>query len=194
MIPCIVVMNGPPQVGKDTTAKLLGEELQNYTIEKFAFPLEEALSAYSGKPLSSSEFRALREDLKDKPVLKNNLTPRKFMQETSTLIKKYFGEGVFGQMCAERCRKLTDHHYIFITDCGFQKEFDTFIETLQGTMCRVMFLRVCSPGYTFLGDTREWVVPREGIPFDILYNPHTTFDDLRHEIKKYTNKNYFYGP
>lgn len=153
----IILFNGPPLVGKDTAGDiitshdLLGKDV---AVEKFARPLVEALASYSGLHINSVEFVILREMHKDKPVLANGtLTPRQFMQDLSTLMKKYWGDGVFGEMCARVCNKLSNE-YILITDAGFQAEVERFRDLVEG---EVDVVQINRPAYTFADDTREYV-------------------------------------
>lgn len=185
----IILLNGPPQVGKDTFDKIVEDiiEEQKYVgfermiyrgSFKFAEPLEDALAQWSGFPIKSPEFNQLRNEDKDKQVLHNDLTPRKFMQEFSTLMKKFWSDYIFGRICGEKVKKYLkdapeDMIYI-VTDCGFQKEFEAFVNTVLGSkfasMTRLHLVRVHRPEHTFDGDTREWIFTDKFNSIDVFNN------------------------
>lgn len=203
----VILLNGPPQAGKDTIAKVMAEVLRraNWTcyFEKFAYPLEKALSEYSGIPMGTSQWQWLRETAKDEPVLANDLTPRKFMQEQSELAKRFWGEDVFGRLCANKVmnrvseNRLTYDRYkpcvVFITDSGFQAEYDAFCHRLS--QCRDEFhslsmnpvvMQIDRTGKSFEGDTREYVNSHEiNHTFHFFNNEVETRMDILESLRQY---------
>lgn len=163
----IILLNGPPQCGKDTFALISSTHTYNAYILKFAEPLEQALSTLSGYQRGSEEFQHIREECKDDPIL-NGYSPRSFMQEYSELFaKKFFGQDVFGKMCAKKVNTILDHVglgnvVIFVTDCGFQNEVDAFINGITRP-CTTHLVRIHRDGCSYRSDTREWVFNNSGL-------------------------------
>lgn len=152
----IIILNGPPGIGKDTIgAYLTGREYPAVKIS-FKSPMFDIALAILGPELYG-EFIDLYmdRDQKEKPqVITRGMSPRQFMIWISEeVIKPKFGEQYFGNRLAlsisEMCRDLA----IVVTDGGFPEEIKPLVKAGH----EVHICRLHREGFTFKGDSRNYI-------------------------------------
>lgn len=151
----VIILNAPPGAGKDTIGALLEQTARQHVVKmSFKEPMFNIALAMLGKNLYR-KFLAAYDDReqKEKPQLfLNGKTPREFMIWISeSVIKPQFGNKYFGVLFA---RKAVEMPYsIICTDGGFPDE----IKPLIGAGLYVHICRLHRDGYTFEGDSRDYI-------------------------------------
>lgn len=148
----IVILNAPAGAGKDTIASLLSS--YGYEPKSFKDPMFNILKSLSG--LSDSEFfmNYNDRDIKEAPQdIFNGLSYREVMIKISEeWVKPWLGKEFFGDVASRSCDKCSN--YVF-SDGGFIDE----VEKLHNDGHEVVVLRIRREGYTFDGDSRDYVYP-----------------------------------
>lgn len=158
----IVCINGAPGTGKDTVGGMLVAkhlEIKNtggVKIMKMAHPLDHIAQKLIGA--TNGEYKLLREEQKDRVLTEFNMKVslrRLLINISEKLIKPNMGKVWFAQQCADKIRSLKNMvSVVFITDCGFQYEFDHFKESVSD-IAYVRLINLQRDGHTFEDDSRE---------------------------------------
>lgn len=152
-----ILLNGPAGVGKDT----LADRLVPYGFEKHAFKacLYKKTAEYF---LISEELltaRAQDRILKEKPwgltELKGKvISPREALIHVSErIIKPEFGDSYFGDAAVATCVSNSTELAVF-SDSGFDAE----VFPLQELFDTLLIIRLHRDGFTFEGDSRNYLV------------------------------------
>lgn len=151
----IIVLNAPPHAGKDT----IGGLVKDYSpvplrLLSFKQPMFDIACAMLG-PSNYRKFLAAYNDRsqKEKPhAFLNGMSCREFMIWISEdVIKPRFGNGYFGKAFAQEAE--SSDIPVICTDGGFP---DEIIELIRGGH-EVKVCRLHRPGYTFEGDSRDYI-------------------------------------
>lgn len=154
-----VLLNAPPGAGKDTIATLMQ---MMFHMHKLAFKDQlylETIAHYDLDEDQADEFlrRAVDRQLKEEPWEVTGDTPRWMLIETSEkYIKPTKGPSFFGDSVVERVKQMGYEH-IVLSDSGFPEETQPLIDHFD----RVVICRLHREGYTFDGDSRNYL---EGFP------------------------------
>ena len=165
----IILVNGPPQSGKDTLGRLVVAELERRgrpaRVEKFAEPIKRgAHSAYGLPPtLDTEHFN----DCKDVPEPRfHGRTPREvYIAFSEAFMKPLHGDGIFGELLAQRLLRggarapVGPGACVVVTDSGFDAEAERLAEELGLSAESVTVARVSRPATSFEGDSRDYVAP-----------------------------------
>lgn len=170
-----VIFNGPPRVGKDTLSRLIVPYLSG-PVRITCFK-EKLYDATFTRLLPEFQLFAPRDwwgsekydDLKDDPLAKLVMqdgfegTARECLIHVSEdIIKPAFGAGYFGEMMADTLKP----GYNIISDGGFGPELDPVIEAAD----YVVVVRLYKTGYTFAGDSRNYIdIDIEGAHPDLSF-------------------------
>ena len=159
-----VILNGPPNSGKDTLGHLLGDygfkcramkdQLYIETAKYFGIQLEKLIIAATDRALKEHPWHRLK--------LGNlELSPRDALIHVSEkCIKPRYGDAYFGQLSADKCLEAGEPLVVF-TDGGFASEITPLLITFNS----VVVFRLYRNGCTFDGDSRSYL---EG--FDHTYD------------------------
>lgn len=147
----VVILNGPPQSGKDDGAKFLAERFNGHH-QEFKAQLF-SLTKLIWNIKDDAWDRMYERDLKEEPTeLLGGMSPRGSLIHTSeTVIKPNYGREYFGK-CAAR---LLEDGVTFFSDGGFVEEVRPMLDTIGEE--NVLIIRLYRPGYTFEGDSRDWL-------------------------------------
>lgn len=183
----LILLNGPPRSGKDTSFEILHALLRAKTgvvHEKFSLPIKLAFAGMMGVlPLLPGYIVERYEARKDETVPELGVSFRQWQIDFSEkLMKPQYGDDVFARLFLQRC-----HHWnapnttIVVSDCGFTVEYRTVVASKM--FSRVTLLHTERHGCTFVNDSRETVWPgvRDDTALFKLYN-NGTVDDLRRRI------------
>lgn len=179
----LILINGPRSSGKDHSARHIIDHYTDQTIvfERFSRPFKEAFAAMMG--VAIDEYFNVegyeRDKLKPIPILGNISFVQWQIDFAEKFMKPLYGKNIFSKLMLHR---LEEYQYIYpfqdygeivvvIPDCGFQVEVDTIINEFPSQDIRL--LRLERPGFTFAGDSREYVEPRGGIRFETIKNDST---------------------
>lgn len=146
-----LILNGPPGVGKDTIAGLLGE----YGFKQHAFKtaLYEETAKHYKVPLDAFLAVATDREKKEQIWEETGESPRQMLIHTSEdIIKPEQGSDFFGRRAAARCMETQDPLVVF-SDGGFVEEIPPLMEVFQ----HVLIVRLYRDGYDFSNDSREYL-------------------------------------
>lgn len=152
----VIIMNGPPFSGKDTSADMV--ELE-YGADHLRFKTKlYAITALINN-LDLTEFIdvATNVDLKDTLVLKNGKTARQLLIQTSEdVIKPTYGDDYFGKDVGDSILK-SDNTLFVISDSGFTEELKSMMlgGNLDGSA--VTLVRIHRDGCNFDNDSRKYI-------------------------------------
>lgn len=165
----VIILNGPAGCGKDTLAMALVEMGFAKGTTSFKNPMFNIALAALG-PDAYHEFLDGYDDRarKEKPEgFLNGLSRRQFMIAISEqFIKPVFGDDYFGKYLAEN---LPDGDEVFVvSDGGFASEVAPIVAAGHD----VRIVRLHRDGYTFIGDSREYLYDVSGVKdYDVYIIP-----------------------
>lgn len=147
----VVILNGPPRVGKDTAAYAITGAIHGSVIRRFSAPLKAATHAAFGLDVPYY----LYEHCKDEPTSEfHGLTPRQaYIAMAEKGLKAAFGTQHFGRILADRLAREQDRiPLVVVPDSGFVEEAGPVIEAVGAE--NVLLIRLHRPRHTFAGDSR----------------------------------------
>lgn len=181
----IVILNAPPSSGKDTIARLLSSH--GYAVTEFKETMFKIATTLSGLELHEYMARYDNRNLKELPWDKlGGLSCREFMIHISEdIMKPLYGDDVFGKRASERCEQLLGEGYdnVVFSDGGFIDEVNKLI--YDGF--EVAVVRLHRDGYTFEGDSRDYLYPNNCKCLDINLvdgHPFLAVEEILREIGK----------
>jgi len=154
----IVILNGPPGIGKDTLADMIVEKGQGLWKKlNFKDELYEDTAWHYGLETYLVKDVATDRDTKEVPsVLFGGKTPREALIHVSeTLMKPRHGNDYYGQALAST---ISQHmhdgieHFI-IADGGFEEEINPIVDDFNN----VHIIHMLEDGYDFEGDSRNYI-------------------------------------
>ncbi len=161
MLDTCVILNGPPNCGKDTIARLLTEYGFNHR-EMKARLYADTIEQFDLTGNRPGEFmkRATDRDLKERPWYPlrvrgslDCLSPRQALIYTSQEIKKpQFGEAYFGKAAAEDC--VADYAMLAVFSDG---GFDSEVACLAPVYKNLHIFRLHREGCTWGNDSRSYL-------------------------------------
>lgn len=175
-----VILNGPPNVGKDT----LGFMLEDYGFKKMAFKDQLYIDTAARYGVSETQLIEQASDRVTKEVPWDQLrhptsgrimSPREALIETSeNYIKPLLGKDYFGQAAVRACKAKHAVLAVF-SDGGFPEE----IKPLQEAYLNTVIIRLHREGTSFAGDSRSWLKGFENT-HDLVLTAGLARADLEH--------------
>lgn len=149
----VVILNGPPNSGKDTIAEAL--EAEGYSHIRFKDALYRDTAKLFDMPLA--QFIALASNRYTKEVPHAGLSmysPREALIYCSeSVMKELYGKDYYGRQLAERVAS-TDNDAFIVSDGGFEEELAP-VKRLADT--KVVVVRLLRSGCSFQGDSRKYL-------------------------------------
>jgi dephospho-CoA kinase len=145
----IILLNGPPGVGKDTIANILIEKYGGVNL-KFTQPLRDSVCAIFGILDSELDFR------KNRPIdpAKSNYRIRDAMIDIAEIvIKPNVSKDWFANILLN---KINDQDLIIISDLGFIRELEVIYASLKDTY-EFELWKIYRTGKDFARDSRNYV-------------------------------------
>jgi hypothetical protein len=161
MIKRIVLINGPAQSGKDSLAKFMMKAYSGGSVEmKMAAPIVGAMVALFGENAVVGNYESFKTT---NPLPAYDVTGRQAMIDFSEdYLKKTFDPMIFADLLLAKVGGLPeDVDTVFVSDSGFQLEYDTVYLWADHEDVEVILIRVSRPGHSFSSnDSREKVFHR----------------------------------
>lgn len=152
----VIILNGPPGCGKDTLSGIM-DEIGGFYVHSFKKPMFEIAEAMLGQA-SFREFMRLYNDrdTKDMPCdLLGGMSPREFFIHISeSFVKPIMGKQHFGDLASEGVHEALSH--VVFSDGGFPDEVKSLVFS-KHSMYEVFLVRLHREGYTFEGDSRDYI-------------------------------------
>ena len=162
-----ILLNGPPDSGKDYIADLAVQKL-GYHKEELKRPLYEMCRLATG--MTDFETKARNRYTKDIgliPYGNTKVSPRKFMQiMAEEIIKPAAGKDIFARMLYERTKHLSNT--VIVSDAGLPEE----------VLPNSIVIRVIRPKTDFSLDTRKYLPTRHTI-----HNTNNILEQLVTEVQ-----------
>lgn len=147
----VVILNGPPGVGKDVLARMLIKE--GWVIKQFKDELYKNTAMYYGISVVDLIDICNKRELKEVPnPVFGGLSPRQALIHVSeAIMKPQYGSGVFGELLADAA---FEHRFVIVPDGGFKAEMQA-VEMFH----ELTVIRLFRDGMTFEGDSRSYAQP-----------------------------------
>lgn len=156
----VIILNAPAGCGKDTIAKLLVAE--GYEVEEFKSPMFDVAVALSGQTRQEFMLDYNDREAKEAPQARlGGLSYREFMIKISEeWAKPLLGNSVFGSLASNSCNRKRN---VVFSDGGFIDEVNYLVSAGHD----VTVVRMHRLGFTFEGDSRNYIYPESCRSFDI---------------------------
>ncbi len=163
----VVLLNGPPRVGKDTAGKALAAHFGAILL-KFAEPLKLATHALYGHfNLPADAFECTKGIPSD---AFGGLTPREaYITVSERMVKPALGDRFFGRVMAGRLVALRTlgAYLVAVTDSGFAGETAPVVDAIGADNVLLVRLHAEGRGRSFAGDSRGHITIPCVTTFDI---------------------------
>ena len=152
MRPRIIIINGPPQSGKDTVGALV-EAFTGAYRTKFARALKDRAHAMVGLNVAHDHFERQKDV---QMAVFGGMTPRQFyIWVSEEVIKPLFGDRYFGEITLQDIKvQVSQGRAVVVTDSGFVSEALPVVEAYPGC---VELWRIYRDGRSFSGDSRSHI-------------------------------------
>lgn len=168
----VVLLNGPKHSGKTTLGKAVTRGLQRahpdswFTSFGFADDLKRATHAALGMyNIPFDFFEDRKEDRLDEFL---GLSPRQaYIAHSEVYMKQVYGGDVFARLAFKKIVGIRQNDletsqnmnaaksFFIMTDCGFQREVETFCDLFGGA--NILLVQLHRKGKDFAGDSRGYV-------------------------------------
>ena len=149
----VIILNGPPGSGKDDATKHLTETSPTIHHNEFKKQLITLTKQIWGVTDSEWDEMYTRENKEIPTPVFDGMSPRQALIHTSeVVIKPNYGNDYFGRFAA---KSLQDDGINVFSDGGFVEETHIISDAVGSE--NLMVVRIKRPGYTFEGDTRNYL-------------------------------------
>jgi hypothetical protein len=148
----VVLLNGPPGVGKDTIAAQMCRE---QGVEHFEMKTDVYRTCANLFHIDEEDFRLRARDryMKEQPAYWWGMSPRDMLIFASEqVVKPMYGSDYYGRCAAERVKNSSCDVAVF-SDGGFDEELSGFLDAGY----QVVVVRLFREGHTFEGDSRKYL-------------------------------------
>ena len=147
-----VVLNGPPNCGKDTIANTT-VELHGWRKYKIADPLKLGAHALLGDSLDIMKYEGLAKDEPQEDLF--GKVPRDwYIYLSEEVLKKNFGKDILGHIAVKFLSRLP-HAVVIVSDCGFMEELDPLINAFGAK--NFYIVQMFRNGCTYANDSRGYL-------------------------------------
>lgn len=172
--PKVILLNGPPQCGKDTVGNMIAEMRMNAVLRKFAQPITDVMQTMFGVTCSDGFPKG---DPCDE--LGGKTRREVAISFSEDWIKPNFDDRLFGRILL---RKIAEHDHgqcAVVTDSGFWPEADVLLKHFNPG--EVELVKISRPGCTFEGDSRNYWSDERVVRRQILNDG--SLEDLQAQVK-----------
>lgn len=159
----ILILNAPPQSGKDEIAEYLSENYGAVHMEVKELLFQVAVRAAGiSRPLWDALYQRDYKEVPTPYLMINGVTvsPRQWMIHCSEkVIKPLFGKNAFGKAAVQELinRKLRPNSVVVFSDGGFREEIGSISDFAHATDGGFYLARVHREGYDWGSDSRNWL-------------------------------------
>ena len=151
----LILINGAPQVGKDTMGDYIINNVITLIVKyKMTTPLDKIFREIFPQ-LSDEEFYMYRETKKDitQDIFKGKSLRQIYIELSENVIKPLFGKDYFGKYASH----ILNNNPVdtVITDCGFNYEIEALLSSINKDAWDIHTFTILRPGYNYSGDSRE---------------------------------------
>lgn len=171
----IIILNGPPESGKDTLANfIVNANYRDFVTTKFAYPLKRACKEAYG--VSDNLFNAIESNHEMKNRKMDIFFGKSWREVNIDMSEKFFkkqhGKDVFGKILVNRIMDLDiDNITVVLSDGGFNEEVVPLIEKFGSD--NVFLVKLFRKGKDFENDSRKYIDGEKlGIETFELHNKH----------------------
>lgn len=152
----VILLNGPPQSGKDCVAGFLRNEYGAQVV-RFSTPIKAFAHARYGLVTTVDAYEHVKDESCDEF---DGRTPRSVYIEVGNALRSFTSNLGVAALAANIV--LESHASLFvIPDCGFPEERDAFKVDLIGFGLVASLVRVTRPGCDFSSDSRRFLAGYE---------------------------------
>ena len=160
----VLILNGPPGIGKDTLANMLCEvapvirgEFKHFLYVEAAQWIQDYVKDAENITTAIVKARNENRELKELPWFLE-LSVRRILQIVSEdVVKPAIGKDYFGRIAAKYWYGKHIHHVI--SDGGFSEEVNAVCDKFGAE--NVTVIRLKAPGFTFETDSRKYLMRDE---------------------------------
>lgn len=165
-----ILLNGPPQSGKDTAGSAILATTYDTTRMKFSDPVKRGTHASYGMDPDVSF-----EEVKDQPRPEFlYLTPRNaYITHSESYMKQIHGSNVFGRIFANRLRQ--EIRNVVVPDSGFVDEAIPVLDYLNPE--NVLVVNISRSGCNFDNDSRSYISLPGTIHVSVQNNERDAFEN-----------------
>lgn len=152
----ILLFNGPPRSGKDTSALTIERNIPHIGFDRFAMPLKLAFAAVAGaKVLDKYGTVEPYESTKGEIIPWLGVSYRQWQIDFSEkFMKPLYGDDIFARLFVQR-NKNFDGSAIVVPDSGFYSEAAPVAKAFGEE--NTLLVRIHRPGFDFTGDSRSYL-------------------------------------
>lgn len=149
----VVLVNGPPRVGKDTAAEGVLKHFLFARMLKFSDPVKNGTHAAYGLHVGTNYFEMVKDEPQDCFF---GLTPRQaYIAHSEKYMKPMHGKNVYGKIFVNRLREMWEVPLIVTPDSGFVDEATPVIAELGPD--HILLIRLHREGCNFERDSRGYL-------------------------------------
>lgn len=146
----ILILNGPPNCGKDTAASFIHDALRDYDCvhEKFSKPLKTIVPAIVGE--SSMQLEMTKEDV----IEQFGLSYRQMQIQVYQKLSEVFSESWLGYAMCSRIEASEDNLFV-ISDGGRNADIQPVVSRFG--VSNICIMQIMREGCSFEGDIRSYI-------------------------------------
>jgi hypothetical protein len=152
----VILLNGPPRVGKNTSAELLRAATPASTVIGFSHHLKRMVHGIylgaAGWAMDPDAFDAVKSEPQD--MLNGKSWRWAYIHYSEQVIKPLHGKEWFGEMFV-RAMHASGAQAVIVPDSGFREEAERTVREVGHE--NVLLIRLHRDGVTFAGDSRSYI-------------------------------------
>ena len=153
----IIILNGPPGVGKDTIANLIAEKTPFFEHMRFKIPLYADTARYFSINIPTFIDWAEDRNAKEAPVIQTAtglISPREALIHVSEdLVKPAFGNDHYGLLAAKKILLSKSKSNVIFSDGGFVEE----LLPIANLCHKLWIVRLHRKDFNFNTDSRDYI-------------------------------------
>jgi len=180
----IILLNGPPQCGKDTIRGIIQKNLPSTCEYKMSYPMKDAFRN-TFKFTKEAADRIL-EPFKDKTFsysTNDTQTPRQYQIDYFNFLADRYGEDILAKIAIRAIGKIK-YDNVIVSDCGMSTE----VEALKEISLPIHAIQITRPEHTFT-DNREYIDFKKYsipcMPLDNIYDEDLLAVQVKNILKKW---------